>query len=264
VLLRRIRAVPCFREPTEIEIDASFEAYEAGDWGALCDRWAQVAEPTRATVPARLQGMYDRSGSAPPIMNGLLFLATVRAALDAGIRARQAFRPEVRECITTEFPWLENRHEHIPPGYTPPFDFPSEFIDFIQSGSIEDVKARWQLTTAINEVQQAHYSAHAAERFRLPDLLLHAARERELAINYFDHWAPACTRELWKQCIYVLDALNAAVFDLIVHRRGFRLMANSTMGAVLWRGQWQVFVANLGSPQRLVSPEDKKNQVKDK
>lgn len=254
-LLPRIRAVPCFREPTREEIDDSYAAYLTGDWDHLCDTWARVAEPTRATVPPRLRRFYDGAGALPPIMNGLLFLASVRAALAAGIEARKLLRPEVVACITTEFPWLEHRHEHIPPGYCPPFEFPGPFIEFIDAPRLDDVRARWQLTTAFNEVQQTVYSAHAAARFRLPALELHAARERELAHNYFDHWAPACTRELWAQSIYVLDVLNAGVFDLIVRARGLRLMANSVLGAAFWRGEWAAFERNLRDPQVLVPVE---------
>jgi hypothetical protein len=254
-LLPRIREVPCFREPTREEIDESYAAYLTGDWDHLCDTWARVAEPTRATVPPHLQGFYDRAGMLPPIMNGLLFLASVRSALAAGVEARQRLRPEVVACITTEFPWLEHRHEHIPPGYTPPFEFPRPFTDFIDAEDLDDVRVRWQLTTAFNEVQQTVYSAHAAQRFRLPALERHAARERELAHNYFGHWAPACTRELWAQSIYVLDALNAAIFDLIVRARGFRLMANSLFGAAFRRGEWTAFERNLAVPQALVPIE---------
>lgn len=251
-LLPEILATRCFREPTREEIDASYETYLTGDWEHLCDTWARVAQPTRATVPGHLEGFYNRSHWLPPIMNGLLFLASVRAALEAGVRARERFRPEAGECIKTEFPWLENRHEHIPPGYTPPFEFPDAFVSFIDAPTLDDVRARWQLCAAINEVQQTHYSAHGRERFRLPALARHAARERELALNYFGHWAPECSLELWKQCIYVLDALNAAVFDLIVRQRGLRLMANSVFGSVFGRAEWAQFEANLDTPQRLV------------
>ncbi len=106
---------------------------------------------------------------------------------------------------------LERRHEHIPDGWTPPFDFPDVFQSFVDVPSLEEAKVRWQLAAAINEVQQCWYSRFAARIFHLPELLRHAEREEALAHNYFAHWSPPVTGALWAQTIWVLDALNAAI-----------------------------------------------------
>ena len=112
---------------------------------------------------------------------------------------------------------------------------------------------RWQLCAALNEVQQQRYSRHAAERFGVPELARHGARERELAVNYFSHWAPHVTRELWRQCIFVLDGLNAATFDLLCNRAPRRVRAPRAGGDRSTRGaEWRAFVDGLEKPQWLM------------
>ena len=86
-----------------------------------------------------------------------------------------------------DFPWLRGRHEHIPRGHTPAFEFPEVFGSFLQAGTLDDARVRWQLATALNEVQQASYSAFFARRFDLPEIARHGEREAELARNYFGH-----------------------------------------------------------------------------
>jgi hypothetical protein len=157
-------------------------------------------------------------------------------------------------ALAIEFPWLEHRHQHVPPGWTPPLEFPDELATFVDGDRLDDARARWQLVAALNEVQQSAYSAHAAARFGLPELERHAARERALAINYFGHWAPACTELLWRQCIYVLDGLNAAVFALLCRERPAEMIARSLAAALVHRGEWRAFVAGLDHPQRLLTP----------
>ena len=250
-LMPRIAAIPFFRVATDDEIDRSYEAYRAGDFAALCDVWCAVAEPTRANLGS-LTKFYDRAGWAPARANGLAFLATVRAALRAGEKFRARLSARTQQVLTTEFPWLEHRHEHIPDGFTPPFKFPDEFRLFIDALAVDDARARWQLCAALNEVQQQHYSRHAAERFGVPELAAHAARERALAVNYFSHWAPNATRELWRQCILVLDGLNAATFDLLCRAKPGAFVAHAMTGMVTRGGEWRAFVENLKKPQWLM------------
>src|SRR5581483_3809912 len=99
-------------------------------------------------------------------------------------------------------------------------------------GDLDDARARWQLVCALNEVQQAAYSAHAAERFRLPELKRHAARERELALHYFAKWAPEASERLLRQCLFVLDGLNAQVFAMMCRERPAEMIARSMWGAI--------------------------------
>jgi hypothetical protein len=196
--------------------------------------------------------MYARAGLAPARASGLAFLATVRAALRAGERFRERLSARTQQALMQDFPWLEHRHEHIPDGWTPAFKFPDEFRLFVDALGIDDARARWQLCAALNEVQQQHYSRHAAERFGVPELAEHAARERQLAVNYLSHWAPAATRELWRQCILMLDGLNAATFDLVCHRETGAFVRHAMVGMVTRRGEWRAFVENLARPQWLM------------
>ncbi len=250
-LLPRIAAIPFFRLATDEEIDRSYAAYRSGDFERLCDEWCAVAQPTRASLGA-LTKYYDRAHLAPSRANGLAFLATVRAVLRAGEKFRKRLSARTQEALAKEFPWLEQRHRHIPDGWTPPFKFPDEFRLFIDALAIDDARARWQLCAALNEVQQQHYSRHAAERFGVPELARHAARERELALSYFSHWAPNATRELWRQCILILDALNAATFDLLCRRAPGAMVGRAMLGMVTRGGEWRAFVANLEKPQWLM------------
>jgi hypothetical protein len=247
-LLPRIAAIPFFRLATDEEIDRSYDAYRAGDFAALCDVWCAVAEPTRANLGS-LTKFYDRAGWAPARANGLAFLATVRAVLRAGEKFRGKLSARTQQALTTEFPWLERRHQHIPDGWTPPFKFPDEFRLFIDALAVEDARVRWQVCCALNEVQQAWYSTHAAERFGVPELVRHGARERLLAINYFSHWAPPVTRELWRQCLVMLDALNAATFDMICNREAGAIVRHALVGMLTRRGEWAAFVEGLEKPQ---------------
>ena len=250
-LLPRLAAIPFFRHATDEEIDRSYEAYRAGDFERLCDVWSACAQPTRAEL-GRLTKFYDRAGWAPARANGLAFLATVRAVLRAGEKFRKKLSARTQQALVEDFPWLERRHPHIPDGWTPPFKFPDEFRLFIDALAVDDARARWQLCAAMNEVQQQHYSRHAAERFAVPELAEHAARERQLALSYFGHWAPEATRELWRQCILILDALNAATFDLLCNREGGAFVARSVAGLVTRGGEWRAFVENLKKPQWLM------------
>jgi hypothetical protein len=253
-LLAELQRIPCFRTAPDREIEASFAAYEAGDFGRLCEVWRELAQPTRAELPAHLRHAYAHAGKGPRMVNASIFLLTVRAVLRAGERFRSGLSPDVQRALHSEFPWLERRHEHIPAGHTPQFEFPRAFTDFIEHGDLDDSRARWQLAVGLNEVQQSCYSAHAAELFRLPELHRHAARERALAVNYFGHWAPRCSEDLWRETIAVLDALNAATFELVlgILPRAFALTGPLGIGAR--RAQWAEFVRGLDTPQWLEPP----------
>lgn len=248
--LALLRAMPYFREATPAEIEGSFAAYEAGDFEQLITTWQRVASPTRATLPAAMRWAYAQAGKGPRMVNALVFLVTLRAVLRAGEHFRDTLSPTIRHAIHHEFPWLERRHEHVPPGFAPHFEFPSVFREFLEGGDLDDGRARWQLAVGLNEVQQCCYSEFAADHFRLPELRRHAARERALAINYFGHGAPTCTQDLWRETIYVLDALNAAVFELVCEPHG--LFAYAVQGMLTQRGQWRAFVAGLDTPQWLL------------
>jgi hypothetical protein len=254
-ILPRLQRIPFFRVASDEEIDASYEAYRDGDIAGLCDRWCAVAQPTRADL-GRLTPFYDRAGWGPARANGLAFLATVRAVLRAGERLRARLSARTRAAFEREFPWLERRHEHVPPGWTPPFELPDEFRLFLDAVGVDDARVRWQLCAGMNEVQQHWYSRHAAERFGVPELVRHAARERELALHYFSCWAPPATRELWRQVVLVLDALNAATFDLICHRAPGAMVRHALAGMVTRRGrdEWRAFVDGLARPQWLMTP----------
>ena len=248
-LFPQLKAIPFFRDATLIEIEASYQVGVTKRWDRLCEVWAEVAQPTRAELPGLLGRAYARAGASPRGASAYSFLASVRAVLAAGKRFRAGLSPSVRRALETEFPWLERRHEHLPDGWTPALDFPPVFAAFIDVPDLEEAKARWQLCASINEVQQAAYSAYAARLFRLPELEAHAARERQLAINYFSHWAPACTLPLWRQCILMLDGLNAAVFAMMCRDRAGEMVARSLGGAIFHRGEWRAFVKGLEAPQ---------------
>ena len=250
-LLAQLQRIPCFRTATDDEVTTSFAAYESGDFDRLCAVWRERAEPTRAQLPAALGLAYRNAGWAPPMVNATIFLFSVRAVLRAGERFRGRLSPDVRRALHHEFPWLERRHEHIPPGYTPDFEFPAAFTRFIEHGDLDDSRARWQLAVGLNEVQQSTYSAFAAELFRLPELHRHAARERALAVNYFSHWAPRCSEALWRETIWVLDALNAATFELVLGLLPRALAPIGPLGIRARRTQWRSFVRALETPQWL-------------
>ncbi|PRP97474.1 hypothetical protein ENSA5_33670 [Enhygromyxa salina] len=252
-LLVELRAMPYFRVATAEEIDASFTAYAAGDIEGLIREWARVAEPSRATLPPMMAWAYARAGMGPRVVNASLFLESLRAVLRAGERFREGLSAEVQAALRVEFPYLERRHEHVPEGETPSFEFPGVFAEFIEWGTLDDSRARWQLAVGLNEVQQCCYSDYAAGLFGLPELRRHAERERALARNYFGHWAPRCTKELWRETIYVLDALNAATFELVCTQLIPRAMAPTRLlGSRSRREQWRAFVAGLETPQWLL------------
>ena len=246
--------MPCFRPPTDEEVSASYAAYRAGDVGELMAVWARVASPTRATVPFPASLFYARMGWLPPRVNGVSFLLTVRAGLAAGVRFRDGLSAPVAHSIAHDFPWLEQRHQHVPDGYTAALDFPGVFAAFVDVPDLGDAQARWQLCAGVNEVQQAAYSRWAAQAWRLPDLARHAAREEALAHNYLGHWSPACTPELWRQTLWVLDALNAAIFDWVVNHATVSVMGRSVCGA--FGDTWDRFVRGLDTPQVLVPVGD--------
>jgi hypothetical protein len=164
----------------------------------------------------------------------------------------------VRAALENDFPWLERRHEHVPPGWTPAFELPDELRLFLEAVGLDDARARWQLCAGMNEVQQQWYSRDAARRFGVPELTRHADRERELARHYFRCWAPPATRELWRQVVLMLDGLNAATFDLICRRVPVPMMRHA-LGVMLTangRAEWRAFVAALAEPQWLMPLAD--------
>lgn len=245
-----IRAMRCMRPPTDDEVDRSYEVWRTADAERLCAVWREVASPHRAIVPFPASFFYPRLGVLPRRINGMSFLITVRAALAAGVRFRASLRPVAAEVLATRFPWLEQRHLHIPEGHTPHVDFPDVFRAFIDVDDPDEVAARWQLAACANEVQQAAYTRWTARAYRLPELLRHAEREEALAANYMGHWTPACDRELWRQTLWVLDALNAALFAWVVDEATAALMARSAWGAL--SDEWDRFVAALDEPPPLV------------
>jgi hypothetical protein len=250
-LLPQIRARPVFRLVTDEEVTRSFAAYRRGDIATLCDEWRSFASPTRADL-GPYAPFYERANILPSIWNGLAFLASVRAVLAAGRGFRSRLKPETRRALATEFPWLERRHEHIPPGWTPLLEFPAEMRAFVDGGTLDDARARWQLMAALNEVQQSAYSSSLVRQFALPELSEHASRERALAINYFAHSSPDCSEALWRQCIIVLDALNAAVFAMMCRDRPRQMIAHSVKRTFSGRGEWRAFVDGLKRPQWLM------------
>lgn len=252
-VLAPLQASAFFRLAPDGEIDASYAAYRSGDIGELLRVWQNDAAATRVHMPRANRRAFDRAHFAPEVVNGLAFLATVRAALEAGVRFRARLRPEVRQAFAVDFPWLEHRHEHVPPGWAPRCEFPPAIDPFFDLGTVDEAKARWQLVAALNEVMQSVYTEHLALLLALPVLATHASRERELAFNYFAHWSPPATRELWRQSILVLDGINAAVFEAACDTQLVALVARSLVGGVSRRGEWRRFVAALDEPQQLVS-----------
>ena len=256
VVLPALRKIPFFREASDEEISRSHEAYQRGDLRGLLDTWRAVASPTRGAVTGLYGVIYEHIGRLPPALNRLSVLATMRAILQAGVRFRETLRPATRAALHSEFPWLERRHLHIPPGWSPHLDFPAAFGTFLDAGSLDDARARWQLCAALNEVQQSVYSADLARRFRMPELLRQSEREAELALNYFGHWSPPATAALWRQCILVLDALNAVVLAMTCSPRGPLIMLRTLLTALSGRGaaEWRHFLAGLEQPQPLLPP----------
>jgi hypothetical protein len=247
----RLRANPFYRGPSAEEVGASFAAYRRGDFAGLCRVWSQVAEPTRANLPGPAGLAYDGAHLAPRAANAYSFVACLRAALRAGDRFRGRLSPKVQTVLRSDFPWLDRRHEHVPDGWAPIFDFPVEFAQWIDCGPPfggDDMRARWQLATTLNEVQQAHYSDHAAARFRLPELRRHAERSRQMAINYFSHWAPGASEALWRQSLTMLDGINAALFRMVCEDRRSEVIARSLVGAVTHAHEWRAFVAAMNRP----------------
>jgi hypothetical protein len=247
----KLRTMAYFREATPAEVEGSFAAYERGDIESLCRTWTQIADPTRASLPRAMRWAYARAGLGPRLLNASVFLDSLRAVLGAGERFRGRLRADVQAALRSEFPYLERRHEHIPAGERPVFEFPETFASYVECaewGTLDDSRARWQLAVGLNEVQQL---------FGLPELHRHAERERELACNYFGHWAPRCTVELWRETILVLDALNAATFELVCTQLLPRAMApKRVLSSRARRAQWREFVANLDTPQWLLPPPE--------
>ncbi|MSP62192.1 MAG: hypothetical protein EXR72_18040 [Myxococcales bacterium] len=246
-LLPRLRAIPFFRLATEEEIDRSFAAYAAADFPLLIATWLAVAEPTRATldgIPARI---YRSPRLLPVAIRRVSFLSTLRAVLAAGrILFDEQLRPESARAIRGAFSWIERRHEHIPPGFAPAFRFPDAFVEFIDGGTVEEAKVRFQIVAALNEVQQHAYSLHFAEHFDLPEVAVHAEREREMALDYLGHFAPPSTRELWRQSIIVLDGLNAAVFAMALRTHRVSFPAANLWHAIFRGDEWRQFRHGLG------------------
>lgn len=245
--LAALARLPYFRAATSSEVDESYAAYRCGDMPGLIAAWKRVAAPTRAEMPAAIRWAYAQAGRGPAMVNAMVFLITLRAVLQAGERFRDTLAPELRAAIHGEFPWLEHRHEHVPEGFAPSFAFPAAFREFLEQGSLDEGRARWQLAVALNEVQQHAYSSFAAAHFRLPELARHAERERIMALDYFQHWSPRCTRALWHETIAVLDALNAAVFELVCRPHG--VFAIAVRDAMFGRSEWAAFVRGLEAPQ---------------
>lgn len=255
-ILPALQRLPCFRLATAEEINSSYAAYARHDIDGLLDAWRQHASPTRGQLRGLAAWLYGSVGTLPLVLRQLSVLATLRAVLRAGERFRQTLKPATHAALQRDFPWLEGRHPHIPPGWAPHFDFPDLFREFLDSGSLDDACVRWQLCAALNEVQQCCYSRDLATRFQLPALLQQADRERALALNYFAHQAPAVTIALWRQCILVLDGLNAAVLQMTCSPRGPVILMRSLLDA--WRvwpvRPWQQFLDGLQRPQPLLLP----------
>ncbi len=250
-----LTALPYFRLAPDEEIDAAHADYARGDIVALLRTWATRCQPTRATITGVAGKIYARFGLAPKIVNGLAYLATTRAALRAGERFRARLRPDLRHALESEFPWLEHRHTHIPDGFTPPFEFPDAFQDFLESCSLDEARARWQLVCALNEVQQSIYSRYLSERTGITELASQSAREEALALNYFGHWSPPASRELFAQCIYLLDGLNAAVFEMTCRDHQFKIVGRAMAGSISRRREWRAFSTALSQPQILIPVE---------
>jgi hypothetical protein len=251
-ILPGLASLPFFRAPSDEEVRAVHEPYRARDFAQLIDAWRALAQPTRAALDGALRFAWDRAHLAPRRANAQAFLASLRAVVAAGVRFRETLSPRVRSALEREFPWLECRHEHVPSGWTPRLDFPAGFAQFIDCENLDEARARWQLVCALNEVQQAHASADAARRFRLPELERHAARERALALHYFSRWAPEASERLLRQCLTVLDGLNASVFAMLCRERPAAMIVGSLVRSVTAAGEWRRFVAEMDRPQALL------------
>ena len=257
-ILPGLAAIPFFRAPTDEEVTRSWAAYRPGggaeEAAALVEVWRGVAAPTRATLTGFYDAIYHGYARLPSLVLGLSFLATLRSALDAGVRFRASLSPTVQKALEEDFPWLMHRHEHVPAGPFPSMDFADGFREFLDSAStLDDARARWQMVAALNEVEQTVYSRWLSDHFGLPALIRHSERERELAINYLVNWSPRVTERLWRQCLTILDALNARVFAMTCIEKGPRILLSSLAGAVSRRGEWRDFVTGLEKPQRLGS-----------
>jgi hypothetical protein len=243
-----------FRIATDAEIDATFAAYQAArasrDISQLIRVWKGECEVTRGRLPLKNQIGFKRAHLLPAVSNGAAFLAISRSVIEAGKKLRARLRKEVFEALSRDFPWLEHRHEHIPQGWTPEFDFPDAIRLFLD-GDVEAVKVRWQLMTAMNEVIQSAYSHHLAGLFGIRELHVQADREEELARHYFSHWMPEVSREEWRQILLVLDGMNAATLEMCCTTRLGELLAYSASAVLLQRAQWQSFLDGLGRPQQL-------------
>ncbi len=257
-ILPQLTKLRFFRLATPEEVQASYAAYgrcvTSGDARPLLAAWRQVATPTRAEITGFAAQIYDSVAMLPRPLRRLAVLSTLRAVLQAGVRFRAELPAELRALLQRDFPWLEHRHQHIPAGYAPRFAFPAAFAQFLGSGSLEDARVRWQLCAALNEVQQSHYSADMARRCALPELRQQSEREAELACNYFAHSAPPVTLALWRQCILLLDALNAAVLAMTCSLAGPWIVARSALASLqpTQRRQWARFVDALSAPQWLL------------
>lgn len=249
-MLPQLRAMACFREATRKEIDASFAAYQARDFPGLLRTWAEVAEPTRAAVPASMRFAYSHAGKAPKLVNASVFLLTLRTVAAASDRMPERLSPQVVHAMRHDFPWIDPSPLSVPEGESLSFDFPEPYVAYLEHGSLDDSRARWQLSTCLNEIQQASNAAYSAELFGLPELARIAERGRERAVNYLRHWAPRCTRDLWRETIYAMDAINAGLFELLCAQRPWTLLR----GMFSQRAQWRSYVAQLDVPQRLLEP----------
>jgi hypothetical protein len=249
-VLSKLRENRFFRLAPPDEIDGSFGAY--GDVDRLLATWRDKADPTRATLPEYNKSAFARAHLAPNLVNGLAFIVTTRAAIEAGKRFRQRFRPEVRQALERDFPWLENRHQHIPQGWAPECEFPTAIDPFFNDADVENAKVRWQLVAALNEVMAAASSRHMKKLLALPMLERQAIREEALARNYFAHWSPPATRELWRQCILVIDGINSSVFEAVCDTQLKSILGYTFFKAPLHSREWKKFLKSLEEPQWLL------------
>jgi hypothetical protein len=249
-VLAPLRSNRFFRLAPDAEVDASFSAYPNVD--RMLTVWREQADPTRATLPDYNKSAFARAHLAPNLINGLAFLVTTRAAIEAGKRFRQRFRPEVRRVLETDFPWLENRHQHIPDGWAPTCEFPPALDPFFNDTDLENAKVRWQLVCAFNEVMAAASSLYMKKLLALPMLERQATREEALARNYFAHWSPPVSRELWRQCLVVIDGINGAVYQAVCDTQLKPILGYTFFKAPLHTREWKRFVAALDQPQWLL------------
>src|SRR6185369_14923653 len=139
-VLEPLAKSPYFRLPTDEEVDGSWAAYRSGDTGALVQFWRAHAEPTRGTLqPNNLIG-FRQAHLLPAVSNGAAFLAISRSVIAAGKKLRDRLRPEIETALSRDFPWLEVRHEHIPPGWAPEFEFPDAIRIFLDEATVEEAK----------------------------------------------------------------------------------------------------------------------------